>query len=128
LAAGRFRLEDIRCTGGAVEVDLQQRTVTITVAAGDRVLCTFVNVRRELGPGPQPPPSPPGGGGPGGGGGGLAETGMALGGLLTLGFGLMTAGRVLLVQGGGKRHRRPKGRHRPGAARAWATGAIQPPA
>jgi LPXTG-motif cell wall-anchored protein len=53
-----WRLSDINCSGGQVSTDLPSRKVTITVAAGDTVTCTFVNVQSMPEPEPTPEPSP----------------------------------------------------------------------
>lgn len=60
-------LDAVNCSGGQTSLDLANRKVTITVGAGDAVVCTFVNVRNAQGdttpppvttPTPQPSPSP----------------------------------------------------------------------
>lgn len=53
-----WELGDIVCTGGDTTVDVADRRVTMTLAAGDEVTCTFLNDRVAQGGGATPIPTP----------------------------------------------------------------------
>jgi hypothetical protein len=54
-----WTLDSIDCSGGQVSKDLPNHKLTITVGAGDAVVCTFVNVRKAQGETTTPPQTTP---------------------------------------------------------------------